>query len=156
MKIHKYKLKALVGKKIQRIFMNENYLRFEMDGDIITYEVEGDCCSRSVFYDFIGVQKLLQNGPVKSMEEVDLQDAEKETAKSKIDYEQDAISIYGVKITTESPKWGEQTSVVSFRNYSNGYYGGWFQLSNFKGPVLPEIFTDVLETVAPSDNDPKS
>ena len=33
--------------------------------------------------------------------------------------------VYGYKIVTAHPVFGEVTSVLSFRNSSNGYYGGW-------------------------------
>lgn len=143
-------LKELVGSKIQRIFFNENYLKFETDRGNFIYGVEGDCCSTSMFYDFIGVRKLLSQNIVTQVEAIDLYandivecDHEKQDRKSS----DSEIQVYGYKITTLDPIWGEVTSVVSFRNYSNGYYGGWMECTPDR-PVSPEIFDDVLESAS--------
>lgn len=60
-------LEQLVGKKVQRIFLNEEYIRFETDAGSFTFTVLGDCCSRSICYDFVGVKKLLENGRLVSV-----------------------------------------------------------------------------------------
>lgn len=135
-------IEDLVGKKILRIFMNEEYLKFTTDKGNIVYTVEGDCCSKSVFYDFIGVKKLLNNGPVVSVKEIPLEINNDEDKKKY----QESIQCYGYEIVTNDPEFGEVTSVFSFRNYSNGYYGG--SLEEFKNDieVTPEIFDDILET----------
>lgn len=144
----------LVGKKVLRIFMNEDHLQFITDQGAITFSVEGDCCSTSVFYDFYGVKKLLENGPIKRVEDVELhptditKDEQRGTMKDRKDSDED-IEVYGYSITTEHPEWGEMTSVFSFRNYSNGYYGGSLERAAAELDVQPEIFDDVIET-APS------
>lgn len=126
----------LVGKKVAKIFINQDYLRFVLDdGSSLTYEVLGGCCSRSIFYDFIGAKKLLENGKVISVREIDLG----EDDHSLIDME--VTKFYGVEFVTENKDFGEQTSVLSFRNYSNGFYGGWIQKSDFKDK-LPELTED--------------
>lgn len=134
-------LKMLVGKKIKRIFFNEDYLKFETDDGNIVFTVSGDCCSDSVFYDFYGVKELLKNGKVKEVKQVEL------TIDDKLDKKQyqESIEVYGYQITTEDEEFGDRTSVFSFRNYSNGYYGGTLEDSNDR-EVLPEIFDDVVET----------
>lgn len=133
----------LVGKKILKIFLNENYLKFETDAGNFVFTTYGDCCSQSVFYDFIGVKKLFENGPVVSVREV--KDLQADEATDKKMY-QECPAAYGFEIVTEHPTFGEMTSVFSFRNYSNGYYGGWIEeMDDCK--VSPEIFDDVLETV---------
>jgi len=136
----------LIGKKIKRIFINEEFLKFGTDQGDFTYTVGGDCCSESVFYDFIGVKKLLKNGAVKAVSIIELTDEEIEIyEKSDKKNYQESISIYGFSLTTEDPIFGEVTSVFSFRNYSNGYYGG--DMSKAKTQdVKPEIFDDVIET----------
>jgi hypothetical protein len=134
----------LVGKVIERVFMNDEYLVFETDEGRFAFTVEGDCCSHSYFYDFHGVKKLLENGPVISVKEVDLGEDEKN------DY--DVTRCYGFQIFTESDMWGEQTSVFSFRNDSNGYYGGWMyatdadRVMNNITDTLPELTDDLLST----------
>ena len=136
----------LIGKKIKRIFMNEYILKFETDQGNFTYTVFGDCCSQSVFYDFIGVKKLLENGAVKAVKTIELTDEEIEIyEKSDKKNYQDVIIIYGFSLTTEDPIFGEVTSVFSFRNYSNGYYGGDLSKTSDQ-KVKPEIFDDVIET----------
>ena len=34
------------------------------------------------------------------------------------------VRVYGYRIASDHPTWGEVTAVMSFRNDSNGYYGG--------------------------------
>lgn len=133
----------LPGKTARKIYMDEEFLKFETNGGSFVYTVEGDCCSRSLFYDFVGVKHLLRNGPVTAVKEVDLEPDEK----SKGDVESGELKIYGYALTTESPEFGEQTSVFSFRNYSNGYYGGWMEAADDR-EVSPEITDDVLETAS--------
>jgi hypothetical protein len=118
-------MQELVGKKVKGIGMTEDYLRFITDDGNFTFEVSGDCCSHSFFYDFIGVKKLLENGPIKLIEDVDKEDDGKRKLGN------DSISCYGVRFVTEDPKFGEVSSVMSFRNDSNGYYGGSLEKSNF-------------------------
>jgi hypothetical protein len=110
-------LTRLVGKKIQRIAMSEGELAFGTDQGLIAFQVEGDCCSHSYFYDFYGVEKLLVNGPVTEVGAVDIDESTVE--------QHECTQAYGFKIISTSPVWGDQTSVFSFRNDSNGYYGGW-------------------------------
>lgn len=136
-------LKSLVGKKVLKIFMNEDCLKFETDGGSFTFTTEGDCCSQSVFYDFIGVKKLLENGPIISVKEIPL--SVDDSADQKM--YQDSVSGYGFEIVTEHPTFGEMTSVFSFRNYSNGYYGGSL-CDALNVDVSPEITDDVLETAS--------
>lgn len=66
----KHLLSDLIGRKVTAVRMNEEYLGFETDKGSLVYRVEGDCCSSSYFYDFHGVQKLLDNGPVTEVGDV--------------------------------------------------------------------------------------
>lgn len=108
-------LNTLVGKTITRIRWNDDYLLFDTDGGPFGFWVDAECCSTSYFYDFYGVAHLLNNGPVISTRAIDL-------ASHEADYAD--IQCYGFELVTNHPKWGEVTSVFSFRNSSNGYYGG--------------------------------
>lgn len=133
----------LVGKKINRILMSQDYLRFETDKGDFSFSVFGDCCSHSYFYDFYGVQKLLDNGPVKQVEAVDLTPGDFNT-----DSRDDYIQCYGFSFTTESPEFGDVTSVFSFRNSSNGYYGGWVEDVEVERDTLTdgdEITDDIVD-----------
>jgi hypothetical protein len=139
-------IERLVGKKVLKIYMNEDFLKFETDKGNVVYCVEGDCCSSSYFHDFIGVKKLLENGPVISAKSIELDENTQtydETEKETKTWGE--IRCYGFEIVTENPVYGEQTSVFSFRNSSNGYYGG--SLCNEKDDteVLPEVIDDVIE-----------
>jgi len=136
-------LKDLVGKKINKVFINEMFLKFETDGGNFVYEVTGDCCSHSFFYDFYGVKNLLEGGKVTEVKEVALHPTDLFVVPDVGDYTQ----VYGYAITTapkENYYYGERTSVFSFRNESNGYYGGSIDKVEDR-EVLPEITDDVLE-----------
>jgi hypothetical protein len=115
-------LEDMIGAKINNVAMSTEYLAFDTDKGTFGFCVVGDCCSWSYFYDFHGVHKLLVNGPVVSAEEIPLE-ADDYTGS-------ECVQAYGYRIITESPVWGEQSSVFSFRNESNGYYGGWMEPTN--------------------------
>jgi hypothetical protein len=57
------------------------------------------------------------------------------------------MQVYGYALVTQSQRWGEVTSVFSFRNYSNGYYGGFIVKIDVSScpEGLPEITADVVE-----------
>ncbi len=142
----------LIGKTINKIFLDEEYLTFEVDnGEIITYGVTGDCCSKSVWYDFYGVKNLLGK-KILSVKDIQLTEDDflwkRILSMDKKEYD-DSISIYGISLTYEG-KYGEQTAIVSFRNYSNGYYGGEYYLltdvKDINKRSLTEITDDVIET----------
>lgn len=137
-------LKDLVGKKINKVFINTEYLKFETGGGNFTYGVTGDCCSNSFFYDFYGVKNLIEGGKVKEVKVVDLHPTDLFVVPDKGDNTQ----VYGYAITTETKENdyydGERTSVFSFRNESNGYYGGSIDKVEDR-EVSPEITDDVVE-----------
>jgi hypothetical protein len=148
-------LQLLVGKTIKKIYMNEGCLKFETDSGNIAFTVDGDCCSQSVFYDFYGVKNLLAGNPVTGVREVELNPGDiiksngDDTDKKSY---QESISAYGFQLFTQSKDFGEVTSVFSFRNYSNGYYGGWMETTG-DCIVEPEITDDVIETVRGGEKD---
>ena len=129
-------MEELIGKCISRVFMNDEYLKFETDQGDIVYTAEGDCCSHSYFYDFLGIEKL-KNGPVKSVEQIDLEKPDDDDSRPR-----DVVKAYGYRIITEDPQFGEVSSTMSFRNDSNGYYGGWLHLSNYAPAQLEEVTGD--------------
>ena len=58
----------------------------------------------------------------------------------------EVIAVYGFKFITVSEQWGEQTTVLSFRNESNGYYGGWMELSTLElSAEEREALTDISD-----------
>lgn len=132
----------LNGQKITGILMSPEYLVFEHATGKVGYLVEGDCCSCSYFYDFHGVEKLFQNGPVVSTKAINLDAPDDDDARKG-----EVVAAYGFEIVTEHPTWGEQTSVFSFRNDSNGYYGGTLYRAE-DAPELAEehrLTTDCLQ-----------
>lgn len=121
-------LDRLVGREVRGIFMDETNLTFETDEEPVSYYVDGDCCSWSYFHDFYGVENLL-GSTVRAFESVELSEGDpgwrKETwddGAGMVDYED--IQVYGFRLTFEHPKFGDMSAVLSFRNSSNGYYGG--------------------------------
>jgi len=120
-------LLRLVNRYITAIYMSDDRLTFDTDQGPISFEVEGDCCSHSYFFDFYGVENLLSNGRVVRTEAVDLQPSDPGYHNPDIDDDYDVIKVYGYRLTTEHPEFGEVSSVFSFRNSSNGYYGGWME-----------------------------
>ena len=54
------------------------------------------------------------------------------------------VQVYGYRITAEHPLFGPVSAVMSFRNTSNGYYGGWMDRSHKEPNYLPEhqLFAD--------------
>lgn len=139
------KMKKMVGTSVKRIFFTTDHLQFETDKGSFAFGVEGDCCSHSLFYDFYGVKNLLSNGKITEVKQVDLDPKGKDYNDARNDYESEDIKIYGVQFTTESKEFGPVTSVFSFRNYSNGYYGGSLILATPKSNSVGEIFDDVIE-----------
>lgn len=136
-------LEKLVGRTINKIYMNEDNLKFETNLGIFVFAVEGDCCSYSYFHDFIGVANLLVGNPVVSAKSIELSEEDSKVKVNRNDY--DDVAYYGYEIVTEDPMFGEVTSVFSFRNSSNGYYGGSLVDDSEKTVVAPEITDDVLE-----------
>lgn len=137
-------LKEMVGTKVKHIYMNEDYLRFIVEKNneeySCTFSVYGDCCSMSWFHDFYGVKKLLNNTIV-SYAEKSLEPGD-EVCKCARCKNGEFIQVYGYQFFTEGEN-GEQTSVFSFRNSSNGYYGGNLEISN-DIKVAPELFDDLI------------
>lgn len=135
-------LSDLVGKKIDKIFINSEYLKFVTSEGNFTYVVQGDCCSHSYFYDFYGVKNLIENGKIIDIKTVELLPSDVFYLNKNYSNE---IKVYGFQITTEG-KYGEVTSVFSFRNSSNGYYGGWIKKLEIEtDKELPELTDDILE-----------
>lgn len=132
-------IEKLIGKKVLKIRMNEQNLVFETDDGVFAFGVEGDCCSSSYFYDFYGVENLLENGAIKSVREIPL-----EVRPESVTPSNDFIEAYGFELVTNNKYWGDKTSVFSFRNDSNGYYGGWMEDVNIDPETVPEITKDTL------------
>lgn len=117
----KTELKNLIGKTIHKIFINTRFLKFETSGGDYIYEVTGDCCSSSYFFDFYGVKNLLGK-VIKEVKEVELITGDKLVYSTD---NGDDIKVYGYQIfNSDDEIYKPTTAVFSFRNSSNGYYGG--------------------------------
>lgn len=147
-------INAIVGRTVSTVHWSQRAVTFETDGGLITFQVEGDCCSDSYFHDLIGLQKLLSNGPVTAIESINLgpgdpghthpaphDDPEAQAIidalSQPVEDDYDVIQVYGYRITTEHPQWGPQSTVLAFRNASNGYYGGW--MTAVKGEIRADM-----------------
>lgn len=134
-------LKELIGKIIKRVEISEDYLVFtteDFEGTLTkhSFYVYGECCSHSYFSEVYGVAKLV--GPVVSIEEDDdnavLQDPPEITES----YAND-VKVYGYKIVSDHPMFGEVTTVIGFRNVSNGYYGGAMEPCGYPNEPLTTV-----------------
>ena len=123
----------IVGKKVLGVYLDEDLLALETTQGTVAFSVEGDCCSRSSFHDIIGVRKLIESGPVIKVEKVPAS-FECDNYSEQGD---DSIENYGYAFVADHPTFGEITCVVSFRNNSNGYYGGWMEPGSGCGHVFP-------------------
>ena len=137
----KTELKDLIGRKVKKIFLNTEYLKFETDQGDLVYQATGDCCSSSYFFDFYGVENLLKNGKVLKITTVNLLPSDVVRANE----DGGCVQVYGYQVTTESEDYGDVTSVFSLRNSSNGYYGGSIGKVDEEVNVIPEIKEDVVE-----------
>ncbi len=146
---------ALIGASVSAVLISEDRLIFQTDRGLVGYRVEGDCCSTSYFYDFYGVRHLLSNGPVTRFERVDLGPGDPGwhdcATHGDIRWGEgndwhESRQVYGYRITTEHPRFGPVTSAFSFRNDSNGYYGGWMDL--FEVDTIPAGMLSLTDDIA--------
>lgn len=121
---------ALVNHTVRAVWWSEDIVTFVTDAGTASYEVEGDCCSTSYFHDLIGLEKLL-SGPVVSVNQVPLLESDV-TLTCACCKNGEVVAAYGYQIVVEHPVWGEVTCALSFRNDSNGYYGGMMRRSGCK------------------------
>jgi len=139
-------LKELVGKKIKQIFMCEEAIRFVTDTGTLTYEVDGDCCSYSYMYDIYGVKNILGK-VVTGVKEVTLKEGDRSYSEN-YDASEDVhlIRCYGFQIFANDEKFGDMTCVFSFRNSSNGYYGGWIKKNDaFESDKFIDVTGDIVD-----------
>lgn len=122
----KTEMDGLIGKIIEKIFISDTYICFVTNKGILNFDVYGDCCSTSYFSEFVGVENLLKGTEVKSVEEIPEKDCDGF-------YDEFGI-LYGFRIVTED-QYGERSAVISFRNDSNGYYGGCLRKSSDDLPI---------------------
>jgi hypothetical protein len=111
-------LDGLMDKTIESVLISkdEGTLAFDVgEDDLIYFQVDGDCCSESWFSDIFCMPNLYSR--VIKVEDIELEDKYK-TEDGRCRQESDLV--YGYRITTM-----KGVAIISFRNSSNGYYGGW-------------------------------
>lgn len=135
--------KKIVGAKLRGVFRTDTYsLRIETDRGNIFVSVEGDCCSHSIFYDFIVPEECY------GAEIIDFDDWDREskvpdeayvTKKAEEvcgenNWYSDCLSIWDVIFKTKN---GDV--LLRHVNSSNGYYDGMVSIScDFEKPVEEE------------------
>lgn len=134
---------ALIGKTITGIRFDQQNLVIELGDEYLHLSVDGDCCSSSYFYDFYGVEGIISKR-IEDFTEIELDPTDLKAAS----YDGDVIQVYGYKVTCEPNDDYFSTSnvgVFSFRNSSNGYYGGSLCGATTPRTKVPKITTDVRE-----------
>lgn len=132
--------KLIIGAKLQRVVRTDpDALRIETDRGNIFVSVSGDCCSHSIFYDFIVPEECY------GAEIIDFDDWDRESQVSDEDYVtkkaeevcgennwySDCLSIWDVVFKTTNGN-----VLLRHVNSSNGYYDGCVSIScDFKKPV---------------------
>ncbi len=112
-------MKELINKKIENIYVTESELLFETEDSFIKYHVNADCCSNSYYSEIMHPDSILKH-VVTSIEEL-----EEECGEPTI---QNSDTLYGYKISSDKQE-GLSNCIITFRNSSNGYYGGSQSLS---------------------------
>jgi hypothetical protein len=111
----------LVGKKILDVEVgnSESLIRFTIEnGDPLIYVCEGDCCSETWFSEILNLDFLI-NHTVSEVRELDMPRYDDGNTRQEHD------QLYGYKIATEAGH-----CAIVFRNSSNGYYGGSYDLDD--------------------------
>lgn len=104
------------------------------DGRIFAWLVDGDCCSCSWFADVIGVSSLLNRRIIEAVIDEMPEGYNIDDGRCR----QEVDSCYGYKLKTD----GGYVDIV-YRNSSNGYYGGWMNMSIIS--ELPEGLVEIFD-----------
>ncbi len=123
-------MKELLGRTIKSVYkMGDTTLVFKTDKGLISYDTHGDCCSSSWFSNITGIKNLLGQKVNEVVEREEFSDDEIKKAEAEYkknnEYEAESLALYGYLLKTD-----KGTCDIEFRNESNGYYGGWCELSN--------------------------
>jgi hypothetical protein len=102
----------LKGKTIRSINWDDSFLKFNLDGGVISFQAVGDCCSSS-YIESLDNPEIFKDSVLTSVESV--------SGETK-DFD------YGVhKWTFYKFETNKGMCTLSFRNELNGYYDGWLQ-----------------------------
>lgn len=143
----------LIGVIVEKIFISEDFLFLQTDDGLYRIGIEGECCSHSYFYDFVGANNIIGRKII-NIEEIELDIKDTDIVKVDTGYgwdrmkdnieEDEEIEVYGVRIIAEDEVFGELSGAFSFRNASNGYYGGWVNEVK-KVDFMPEGMVEVKD-----------
>ena len=136
---------AIVGKTLRNIRYDGQHLFLIFDEDYLSLTVYGECCSSSYFHDFYGVDRVINH------KIIDFTSIELDPTDLKASHNGDFVRVYGYKIVCEPGANdyyydGQPTAVFSFRNDSNGYYGGSLEAGGKLDESVPVITKDVYST----------
>jgi hypothetical protein len=139
---HESLKKKIIGAKLRGVFRTaDNSLRIETDRGNIFVSVEGDCCSSSIFYDFIVPEECYGaeiinfddwNRDGKVLDEAYVTKKAEEVC-GEDNWYSECLSIWDIIFKTKN---GDV--LLRHVNSSNGYYDGYVNIScdsNFKEPV---------------------
>src|SRR3972149_4416951 len=121
-------MEELIGQQVIGLSAsgNKEFLAFDtVEGEMVAYQAEADCCSESWFADITGIGNLI-GYIVRTVDEIELPGYNVEDGRGR----QEEDEVYGFRIRSD----GGTTDIV-FRNSSNGYYGG--SLNYYKGELPP-------------------
>lgn len=149
----------IVGATVTALHLSEYRLTLETDRGMVTLTAEAECCSISYFHDLIGVRHLLDNGPITAFEPIELAPGDvgyhdpwcqhfdcEGVAPCGQAHPQEYLAVYGYRFTTEHRRFGPVSTVVAFRNASNGYYGGWLSAIE-SGRIYPDQISVTADVV---------
>ena len=138
-----YGIREITG-TIQEIGVSPEFLYIKTDEDATCLGTYGDCCSSTDIHDVIGVKKVLKTGPIVGFRETKAS----EYCEGYVGPWDDSVQNYGLEIVVDHPEFGEVTCVVSYRNNSNGYYGGNLEYDGMNKPLgVTQIFDDALDII---------
>lgn len=127
---------SLIGREIFS-FKNDLYeIAFDTNWGEVKWKVEGDCCSSSWIESVDVLPGLVDSVRAIELEEIPFfeQGTGLVEAKSNL---QEYHQFYGIEINTYNG-----TGVIDFRNSSNGYYGGWMNVSYVEKHPILKLFSN--------------
>jgi uncharacterized protein (TIGR02996 family) len=109
---------SLVGRTVRQVkFNGDHLLTLLTDEGPIGYRAEGDCCSWSWYYRILNPENLIDQKVV-AVSEGRTDDVDPNDGLG----QQEDDQVYGYCLMT-----AKGATEITFRNSSNGYYGGWIK-----------------------------
>lgn len=110
----------LIGKQVEMLCGDSDNLTFYIKGNKpLSFSAEGDCCSSSWFEHISGLDYLL-GATVKDVQEISMGEIPEAELVGR-----DVVQNYGWRFITDKGYFE-----IEIRNESNGYYGGYVNLSS--------------------------